>query len=323
MCGCAHIPVLSDEGYTALKRHLGHAPAPKPTIPPTYKEFDPASPMVSYHDKGDCGPRGNDAKADLDSCGDAGYSKVVEVKFQSWDEIAAVVEGCIYWSYTVYKCNGDDKKETIMIRDEPCPLKYVIKSDDEGHDCVKGAPHFDREGSVCGMDNTPRESYCTYDLGDAFNCARCAAKQEVVIKSKPCPLAKVVIATQNAHDCIKDAPHFDKEGDVCGSDGTPEESYCSYDLGDSLNCARCAVGKDGRAPDFDGDFAKFLEYCQTLEDCTVCGGKSVNNKRCRYKKKANQVKCKKLKAEVCEAVGCTPKEKKGVFSKCSGKSNLE
>ena len=38
--------------------------------------------------------------------------------------------------------------------------------------------------------------------------------------------------------CYPGAPHFDSEGAVCANDGTPAESYCSYDVGSNA-CARC------------------------------------------------------------------------------------
>jgi len=39
--------------------------------------------------------------------------------------------------------------------------------------------------------------------------------------------------------CIPGAPHFDGEGDVCGTDHKQNEAYCSYGIGTNT-CAYCA-----------------------------------------------------------------------------------
>ena len=65
--------------------------------------FDPSSPLVSYKDRGHCGPRGDDAAADLSSCS-AGASKVIDVPNKAW-AIVATVNGCEYFAYTIYKCD--------------------------------------------------------------------------------------------------------------------------------------------------------------------------------------------------------------------------
>merc|ERR1719150_1066755 len=50
-----------------------------------------------------------------------------------------------------------------------------------------------------------------------------------------------------------------------------------------------------------------------------CGGKFSNKKGCKGFKKANQVKCPKIKDEfVCAKIGCTAVTKKGK-TKCTGK----
>ena len=65
--------------------------------------FDPSSTLVSYHDKESCGPRGNDANADLSQCAH-GASVKKKVPWDNWKTVAEV-NGCEYFSYTVYKCD--------------------------------------------------------------------------------------------------------------------------------------------------------------------------------------------------------------------------
>jgi len=65
--------------------------------------FNPSSTLVSYQDKGSCGPKGDDAKADLSQCAH-GARVVEEVPKGRW-EVVAMIEGCEYFSYTVYECN--------------------------------------------------------------------------------------------------------------------------------------------------------------------------------------------------------------------------
>ena len=78
--------------------------------------------------------------------------------------------------------------------------------------------------------------------------------------------------------CVPGEPHFDPEGSVCANDGTPEEAYCSYDVGPSA-CARC-----GESPRMDpllinGWFCSYHDVeiveqpdvpCADAEEGTVC-----------------------------------------------------
>jgi len=66
--------------------------------------FDPTSSLVTYHDRNSCGPRGDDAQADLSQCGFWGHHDIIkEGKFDDW-KVLATINGCEYFSYTVYKC---------------------------------------------------------------------------------------------------------------------------------------------------------------------------------------------------------------------------
>jgi len=65
--------------------------------------FDPTSSLVTYHDRNSCGPRGDDAQADLSQCGFLGHYIKKEGKFDDW-KVLATINGCEYFSYTVYKC---------------------------------------------------------------------------------------------------------------------------------------------------------------------------------------------------------------------------
>jgi len=64
--------------------------------------FDPSSPMTSYLDEGQCGPRGDDAKADTSSCAH-GVETLANVPLQDY-AVMAVVQGCRYYAYQIYGC---------------------------------------------------------------------------------------------------------------------------------------------------------------------------------------------------------------------------
>ena len=49
--------------------------------------------------------------------------------------------------------------------------------------------------------------------------------------------ANVVVVDQ--YGCNPYSPDYDGEGVVCANDNTPDEAYCSYDVGEYA-CARCA-----------------------------------------------------------------------------------
>jgi len=71
--------------------------------------FDPTSSLVTYHDHKSCGPRGDDAQADLSQCGFLGHYIKKEGKFDDW-KVLATIKGCEYFSYTVYRCRGQPHK---------------------------------------------------------------------------------------------------------------------------------------------------------------------------------------------------------------------
>jgi len=67
-------------------------------------KFDPSSSLVSYIDNRSCGPRGDDAKADLSQCSN-GYIKVEHVPLNNY-QVVATIDGCDYYAYTIYQCEG-------------------------------------------------------------------------------------------------------------------------------------------------------------------------------------------------------------------------
>ena len=69
----------------------------------------------------------------------------------------------------------------------------------------------------------------------------CSVSATVTINGNPCSLQQVVTVDNG---CNPAAPDYDAEGMVCANDGTPQEAYCSYDLGVNA-CARCAPGIQG------------------------------------------------------------------------------
>ena len=60
----------------------------------------------------------------------------------------------------------------------------------------------------------------------------------VTINGNPCSLQQVITVD---NECNPAAPDYDAEGMVCANDGTPQEAYCSYNVGVNA-CARCAPG---------------------------------------------------------------------------------
>ena len=81
--------------------HLGIPAAPPPRAAQRVtRHFDPSSTLVRYTDRGTCGPRGDDAQADFTQCA-LGYTTVEEVPNQDY-EVQASVDGCDYFSWTVY-----------------------------------------------------------------------------------------------------------------------------------------------------------------------------------------------------------------------------
>jgi len=100
--------------------------------------FDPASPMTSYLDEGQCGPRGDDAKADTSSCAH-GVETLANMPLQDW-AVVADVQGCKYYAYQVYGCKQPkEHKEAALdahlsnktgasVAFEPRPQKAVVPS---------------------------------------------------------------------------------------------------------------------------------------------------------------------------------------------------
>uniref|UniRef100_A0A7R9ZAY6 Ricin B lectin domain-containing protein n=1 Tax=Pseudictyota dubia TaxID=2749911 RepID=A0A7R9ZAY6_9STRA len=74
--------------------------------------FDPSSNLVSYHDYNSCGPRGDDAQADLGQC-QYGYRVVGAEKNDNY-AVKARVNGCDYFAYTAYEClTTEDWSDTL------------------------------------------------------------------------------------------------------------------------------------------------------------------------------------------------------------------
>lgn len=72
------------------------------TNTPTLFLFDPYSNLVTYTDHGSCGPRGDDAQADLAQC-EFGYRVVKKAPFRNWSYVS-FINGCGYYEVTVYEC---------------------------------------------------------------------------------------------------------------------------------------------------------------------------------------------------------------------------
>jgi hypothetical protein len=90
-------------------------------------------------------PRFHDFDLDGDECMTEMEMEVSASGFDSWQ---GSDDGCIS-RQEFYDTLGIT---SLRIRDEPCPMEYVIIIDHEG--CVEGEPHFDPEGAVCGNDGT-------------------------------------------------------------------------------------------------------------------------------------------------------------------------
>eukprot|EP00928_Gymnodinium_smaydae_P036840 TRINITY_DN25694_c0_g2_i1.p1 TRINITY_DN25694_c0_g2~~TRINITY_DN25694_c0_g2_i1.p1 ORF type:complete len:657 (+),score=105.79 TRINITY_DN25694_c0_g2_i1:68-2038(+) len=121
-CQAGHYVVKhSEEAVTiagcAFKEYTVYACNPLPQVPP----FDPSSPMVSYKDVNTCGPRGEDAEADLRGCPYGAHvvrvgapprqasaeSKPTEKydEANSFLKVVATIDYCDYYNYSVYACN--------------------------------------------------------------------------------------------------------------------------------------------------------------------------------------------------------------------------
>ena len=107
-------PRLQRQFATAIHNggiSIGTSVAPPPSVKQQAKPisgkkmlFDPSSTLVRYTDRGDCGPRGDDAQADLTQCA-LGYTTVEEVPNQNY-ETRASVNGCDFFGWTVYACRA-------------------------------------------------------------------------------------------------------------------------------------------------------------------------------------------------------------------------
>mmetsp|Transcript_35529 Transcript_35529/g.65267 ORF Transcript_35529/g.65267 Transcript_35529/m.65267 type:complete len:281 (+) Transcript_35529:775-1617(+) len=74
--------------------------------------FNPSSNLVTYHDYNSCGPRGDDAQADLGQC-QYGYRVVGAEKNDNY-AVKARVNGCDYFAYTAYEClTTEDWSDTL------------------------------------------------------------------------------------------------------------------------------------------------------------------------------------------------------------------
>jgi len=82
-----------------------------------------------------------------------------------------------------------------------------------------------------------------------------------MINGKACPVGRVVrINGKGGHDCIKGAPHFDKEGSVCGNDGKSNQAYCSYQVGDKA-CAYCSSTENKKHDSGSGKSSGSSDVC--------------------------------------------------------------
>ena len=75
------------------------------TYMPSRDAFDPTSPFISYIDLGLCGPKGDDARADLSPCRHGHYVVSSVPPNQNFDTIATIA-GCEYAAYEMYACSA-------------------------------------------------------------------------------------------------------------------------------------------------------------------------------------------------------------------------
>ena len=74
------------------------------TYTPSRDAFDPTSLFVSYIDLAGCGPKGDDARADLSPCQHGHYIVSSVPPNQNFDTIATIA-GCEYAAYEMYACS--------------------------------------------------------------------------------------------------------------------------------------------------------------------------------------------------------------------------
>jgi len=92
--------------------------------------FDPTSPLVSYQDDGTCGPRGDDAKADLRRCGAMGAEVVSSMSMVDY-KIQTRVKGCGFFAWTIYRCRSDHRRRRsaqVLAASRIAPLRVLAPS---------------------------------------------------------------------------------------------------------------------------------------------------------------------------------------------------
>lgn len=107
------------EGRVAKVLNSTHAIVSVPSPPkPGAPAFDPTSKFTSYQDDGNCGPRGDDAEEDTSSC-PKGAEVIAAQPMDNYNKVA-VINGCGYFAYKIFRCKGADA--SVVLRPEDTRL---------------------------------------------------------------------------------------------------------------------------------------------------------------------------------------------------------
>lgn len=107
--------------------------------------FEPTSSLASYQDEGSCGPRGDDALANLKRCKYG--SRIVLEEENENHKVKASINGCKYYAYTVHECR---LRDALPVPFEPASI--MVEYQDEGEcgprgDDAKAYVQFCRYGT--------------------------------------------------------------------------------------------------------------------------------------------------------------------------------
>lgn len=120
------LQMLSSTGALQKEFHRGANASLLSVTTPT---FDPSSPLVAYRGAGNCGPRGEEARAEISTCVH-GHKVISEVKSQLGEAVVEV-RGCSFFEYTVYECLEDeDTSSLLQIHRRMLSLNFPAESDD-------------------------------------------------------------------------------------------------------------------------------------------------------------------------------------------------
>jgi len=114
--------------------------------------LDMNSKLVSYVDHGSCGPRGDDAVADLSICPDGRAHVVKSLPWSNWEVVHTDIHNCDYFEVTAYECADDTQSPLVSyLFDTRSPLVSYVdhgncgpRGDDAVADfseCIDGEAH--------------------------------------------------------------------------------------------------------------------------------------------------------------------------------------